>query len=139
MQCAAHRAALAMEADIVITLPEVHRGRYAITAATIVLSGFKVAAFQVTVVGAQGPAAREQRGNAFCRPRNIAQHLEREFDLVTLWDVFEHVPEPTRLLEALASRLRPGGCIYLHTNHQKTQLLQKLKNSNKTHLNLLDL
>ena len=40
------------------------------------------------------------------------------FDLVTLWDVFEHVPEPTALLQALAERLAPGGSIFVQTIYE---------------------
>lgn len=40
------------------------------------------------------------------------------FDLVTLWDVFEHVHAPGRLLDALASKLAPGGWIFLQTIHE---------------------
>jgi 2-polyprenyl-3-methyl-5-hydroxy-6-metoxy-1,4-benzoquinol methylase len=37
------------------------------------------------------------------------------FDLVTLWDVFEHVPAPAALLQGIARVLAPGGCIFLQT------------------------
>jgi 2-polyprenyl-3-methyl-5-hydroxy-6-metoxy-1,4-benzoquinol methylase len=43
-----------------------------------------------------------------------------QFDLITLWDVFEHVPAPGRLLAALASRLAPGGWIYIQTIHENS-------------------
>ncbi len=35
------------------------------------------------------------------------------FDLVTLWQVFEHVPDPRRLGRALVERLAPGGRLLL--------------------------
>lgn len=44
------------------------------------------------------------------------------FDLVTLWDVFEHVDAPTQLLAGLAERLSPGGLIYLQTIHERSLL-----------------
>jgi len=40
------------------------------------------------------------------------------FDLITLWDVFEHVPAPTELLERLAKCLTPGGIIHIVTIHE---------------------
>lgn len=40
------------------------------------------------------------------------------FDLITLWDVFEHVPDPARLLQTLAPRLAPGGRIFIQTIHE---------------------
>jgi len=42
------------------------------------------------------------------------------FDLVTLWDVFEHVPEPAALLRGLAGVLAPGGSIFLQTIHEQS-------------------
>jgi len=37
------------------------------------------------------------------------------FDLVTLLDVAEHVPDPHKLFEACFRVLRPGGYVYFHT------------------------
>jgi 2-polyprenyl-3-methyl-5-hydroxy-6-metoxy-1,4-benzoquinol methylase len=42
------------------------------------------------------------------------------FDLITLWDVFEHVPAPTELLEQLARCLAPGGIIHIVTIHERS-------------------
>ena len=38
---------------------------------------------------------------------------ELQFDVVVLHDVLEHVSEPATLLQALGTRLRPGGRLYL--------------------------
>ena len=40
------------------------------------------------------------------------------FDLITLWDVFEHVPDPAALLQSLATRLVPEGRLFLQTIHE---------------------
>jgi SAM-dependent methyltransferase len=37
----------------------------------------------------------------------------RRYDLVTLWNVLEHLPEPRRALATLHKRLRPGGLVAL--------------------------
>lgn len=42
----------------------------------------------------------------------------RTFDLITLWDVFEHVPAPAKLLVQLAKCLAPGGIIHIVTIHE---------------------
>jgi SAM-dependent methyltransferase len=39
------------------------------------------------------------------------------FDVVSLVEVLEHVPEPRRLLAEVAPLLRPGGALYLTTPH----------------------
>lgn len=36
---------------------------------------------------------------------------ERGFDLITLWDVLEHLPDPSRTLASLRPRLSPGGLL----------------------------
>ncbi|MFN8533382.1 MAG: class I SAM-dependent methyltransferase [Dehalococcoidia bacterium] len=35
------------------------------------------------------------------------------YDLITLWNVFEHLPEPRRVLRAIHDRLQPGGLLAL--------------------------
>jgi 2-polyprenyl-3-methyl-5-hydroxy-6-metoxy-1,4-benzoquinol methylase len=42
------------------------------------------------------------------------------FDLITLWDVFEHVPAPADLLVQLAKTLKPGGIIHIVTIHERS-------------------
>lgn len=44
--------------------------------------------------------------------------LPGDFDLVTLWDVFEHLEDPASALGALAARLAPGGLVFLQTIHE---------------------
>ena len=62
------------------------------------------------------PDARIHQGDAL----EIAESIEGNFDLITLWDVFEHVTAPTRLLTALAGALAPGGSLYLQTIHERS-------------------
>ena len=44
--------------------------------------------------------------------------LPGSFDLVTLWDVFEHLAEPQAVLRALSARLAPSGLVFLQTIHE---------------------
>jgi 2-polyprenyl-3-methyl-5-hydroxy-6-metoxy-1,4-benzoquinol methylase len=44
-----------------------------------------------------------------------AASMRGRYDLVTLWDVIEHVPDPNALLLEVASCLRPGGVVALRT------------------------
>lgn len=37
------------------------------------------------------------------------------FDVITLWEVIEHLPQPVATIAALAARLRPGGMLMLST------------------------
>jgi 2-polyprenyl-3-methyl-5-hydroxy-6-metoxy-1,4-benzoquinol methylase len=40
---------------------------------------------------------------------------EAAFDVVTMWDVVEHVPDPRRTLDRAYGLLRPGGLLVVHT------------------------
>jgi 2-polyprenyl-3-methyl-5-hydroxy-6-metoxy-1,4-benzoquinol methylase len=40
--------------------------------------------------------------------------LPRSFDVVTLWDVIEHTPDPTRVLQTAAELIRPGGLVVIN-------------------------
>jgi 2-polyprenyl-6-hydroxyphenyl methylase/3-demethylubiquinone-9 3-methyltransferase len=64
------------------------------------------------------PAAHIHAGDAL----EMLDGLEQVFDLVTLWDVFEHIPAPVRLLGALSRVLAPGGVIYVQTIHERSLL-----------------
>jgi 2-polyprenyl-3-methyl-5-hydroxy-6-metoxy-1,4-benzoquinol methylase len=41
-------------------------------------------------------------------------HLAPGFDVITLWDVLEHVPDPLRFLTACRDLLTPGGYLFLN-------------------------
>ena len=40
---------------------------------------------------------------------------DRQFDVVTMWDVIEHVADPKRELQLAFERLKPGGVLAVHT------------------------
>lgn len=44
------------------------------------------------------------------------------FDLITLWDVLEHIPEPDKLLIYLRGLLKPNGRLLIHTPNIAFQL-----------------
>jgi 2-polyprenyl-3-methyl-5-hydroxy-6-metoxy-1,4-benzoquinol methylase len=46
---------------------------------------------------------------------SVAIAPDERFELITAWDVVEHVLDPVALLADLASRLSPGGRIFLRT------------------------
>lgn len=49
------------------------------------------------------------------RDTDYASVPDAAFDVVTLMDVLEHVPDPAATLAAVRRVLRPGGIVYLHT------------------------
>lgn len=77
-------------------------------------TGIEIDAERAARARAADPAATVHRGDAL----EVVERLDGHFDLVTLWDVFEHVTAPARLLEALGRRLAPGGSLYVQTIHE---------------------
>lgn len=47
---------------------------------------------------------------------------KESFDIITLWDVIEHIPKPHSLLEYLYGLLKPGGILFLQTPNFPIQL-----------------
>lgn len=54
--------------------------------------------------------------------RDLADALGTRFDLVTLWDVIEHVDDPVGVLAACRKILRPGGLLLFHTGNAAFQI-----------------
>jgi 2-polyprenyl-3-methyl-5-hydroxy-6-metoxy-1,4-benzoquinol methylase len=67
---------------------------------------------------ARDPGAEIHAGDAL----ELLPRLGRRFELVTLWDVFEHLPDPVECLRALRGVLAPRGAIYLQTIHEESLL-----------------
>jgi 2-polyprenyl-3-methyl-5-hydroxy-6-metoxy-1,4-benzoquinol methylase len=80
--------------------------------------GIELDAERAAQARARDPGARIHTGDAAAC---LAQ-ATGPFDVITLWDVFEHVPAPAALLAALAARLAPGGALYLQTIHEESWL-----------------
>ncbi len=47
---------------------------------------------------------------------------EKSFDIITLWDVIEHIPNPHGLLSYLNKILKDDGFLFIHTPNIKIQL-----------------
>ncbi len=48
-------------------------------------------------------------------PLTALSKLEKKFDLITLWDVIEHIPDPERVLRELKKLLTPKGLLVIQT------------------------
>jgi len=78
--------------------------------------GIELDSLRAEQARAANPRARIHHGDAL----EVAEGLDGSFDLITLWDVFEHVTAPTRLLTALGGSLAPGGSLYVQTIHERS-------------------
>jgi 2-polyprenyl-3-methyl-5-hydroxy-6-metoxy-1,4-benzoquinol methylase len=70
--------------------------------------------------------ARETLGldNIICsRPDEVDLPNDR-FDLITMWDVFEHIPRPDPLLNRCHALLRDGGIVFMRTPNILIQLFR---------------
>jgi SAM-dependent methyltransferase len=69
------------------------------------------------------PAAKRARERGIAVVEGRLQDAElpaAPFDVVTAWDVIEHVPEPTRFVEQLVHLVAPGGLLVLTTLNRRS-------------------
>jgi 2-polyprenyl-3-methyl-5-hydroxy-6-metoxy-1,4-benzoquinol methylase len=60
--------------------------------------------------------------NVYCGKVEESKFSPNSFNIITLWDVIEHIPNPNSLLTSLASILAPDGFLFLHTPNVLIQL-----------------
>ncbi|MGE0486803.1 MAG: class I SAM-dependent methyltransferase [Gammaproteobacteria bacterium] len=53
------------------------------------------------------------------------ERLHGEFDVATMWDVVEHLPDPAATLRAFASQIRPGGRAFIRTGNLRSWAFDK--------------
>lgn len=77
-------------------------------------SGWRVTGVEPSL--AQSRRATETLGSSATIQQCVLQEasLQGGFDLVTMWDVLEHVTSPTEFLGLAAAQLRPGGYLVLN-------------------------
>lgn len=71
-------------------------------------SGIEISSYAVSQAVAKG--LNVQQGSITTIPLS-----QESFDAITLWDVFEHVPDPAETLDAVWRILKPGGVLALTT------------------------
>lgn len=62
--------------------------------------------------------------NIYCGKVENANFKEKYFDIITLWDVIEHIPDPRSMLSYLHKILKDDGILFIHTPNVKIQLLK---------------
>lgn len=84
------------------------------------LCGIELDASRAARARTANPRADIREGDALDVARRLADERRGAFDLITLWDVFEHVTAPTELLCALSELLAPEGWLYVQTIHERS-------------------
>ncbi|HIF91613.1 MAG TPA: class I SAM-dependent methyltransferase [Myxococcales bacterium] len=82
------------------------------------LAGIELESDRVVQARSRNPDVEIFEGDA----RATLPELDGYFDLVTLWDVFEHVDSPAVLLKDLVDVLSEDGVIYIQTIHEQSIL-----------------
>ncbi len=77
-------------------------------------AGFEVAGVEPSRWGAEIARTRIN-GSVHCGAIEDAPLPEGGYDVITLWDVIEHLPDPALDIRAIHSALRPGGIFVIST------------------------
>lgn len=59
--------------------------------------------------------------NIFCGRVEDSGFSQKHFNIITLWDVIEHIPDPKPLLVYLKTILKDDGILFIHTPNVKIQ------------------
>lgn len=70
--------------------------------------------------------AREHLGlrRVICSPLEDADFTSNDFDIVTMWDVLDHIPQPDPVLSRCHKLLKDGGTLFIRTPNVVTQLMR---------------
>jgi 2-polyprenyl-3-methyl-5-hydroxy-6-metoxy-1,4-benzoquinol methylase len=79
--------------------------------------GFDAYGVEVSETIAREAKARVGAGRVHAGTLETSPHSPESFDLVTMWDVVEHVVDPRALLERTRRLLRPDGLLVLETQN----------------------
>lgn len=76
-------------------------------------SGFSVQGVELSSESAA--YARAHGLDVFCGTLEDAHYPDNSFDVITLWDVLEHVPDPAELLNQIHRLLKPDGILAIQS------------------------
>lgn len=81
----------------------------------LIARGWEALGLEPSEQMARSVAARLGQGRVRCATLEQAEFAPASFDLVTLWDVLEHLPDPVAALVRARELLRPGGRVVVET------------------------
>jgi SAM-dependent methyltransferase len=75
----------------------------------------------------QAQTLLQGRGEILCKTLEQANIGKSCFDVVTLWDVLEHIPNPVTFLQRCESLLKPGGHLFLNVPNLESKEARLLR------------
>ncbi|MBI2118358.1 MAG: glycosyltransferase [Elusimicrobia bacterium] len=69
--------------------------------------------------------SEKKRKNIFCGDLMKLNGKERVYDVITMWDLIDHVPLPLQVIEKASALLKPGGFLFLNVG-DRNSLFAKL-------------
>lgn len=78
--------------------------------------------YEISEAAVEFAASKLGVDNVFCGKVEESNFPKNSFDIITMWDVIEHIPEPDGLLSYLWSILKDNGILFIHTPNVQIQL-----------------
>jgi 2-polyprenyl-3-methyl-5-hydroxy-6-metoxy-1,4-benzoquinol methylase len=78
---------------------------------------------EVAAVEPQAAARHALEKEGYTVLASLDDAREAHFDLITLFHVYEHVPDPINFLRSVKRRLAPGGRVYIEVPHARDFLI----------------
>jgi 2-polyprenyl-3-methyl-5-hydroxy-6-metoxy-1,4-benzoquinol methylase len=85
-------------------------------------SGWEAVGYEMSQVAVNYAREQNKLVNVFSGMVQTSELKKGSIDVITLWDVIEHIPKPQPLMEYLFDLLKPGGFIFLQTPNFPIQL-----------------
>lgn len=80
--------------------------------------------YEISKTAADFAANKLKLANIFCGKAEEADFPKNYFDIITLWDVIEHIPHPDKMLTYISSILKDDGFLFIHTPNANIQLFK---------------
>lgn len=83
---------------------------------------WQVFGYEISQQGVDFARNKLQLRNVSCGKVEESRLRRKNFDIITLWDVIEHIPDPDPFLSYLTSILKDDGFLFMHTPNVQNQL-----------------
>ncbi|MFH1523131.1 MAG: class I SAM-dependent methyltransferase [Patescibacteria group bacterium] len=87
-------------------------------------SNWEVYGYEISKPAVEFAKLKLKLDNVFCGQVESSNFPKKYFNIITLWDVIEHIPDPGLILSYLCSILKDDGILFIHTPNIKIQLFK---------------